>query len=178
MITAAWSTMREAVSRRSSAPPDVPIVCRYYDVRGGSSSSDPSMDFRPGVSSHSPGRRSRPRSSGCLRPIACKPHVDATDDVVDGWQLHPDLTCHALHEAVDAFDVARAGCKRARGRRRSREPKRCMRVLLERHQVLVARAERLAHVADEAIDGTRCVEVRMHGVADRAHRVLLETAIV
>ena len=114
MITSAWSTTDGA-----------PAVERHDLWRG--------MTGNSGQCANCDGWRTRPitieiddrgswqgsassRSLDCLRPIACKPPVDATDDVVDGWQLHPDLTCHALHEAIDAFDVARAGCKRARGR--------------------------------------------------------------
>ena len=79
--------------------------------------------------------------------VASQPIVDERDDLVERLGLQPLLLRDPPHQAVDALDVLGAAEERARGGRRLAEPLGGLRVLLERHQVLVVGAERRAELA-------------------------------
>jgi hypothetical protein len=85
-------------------------------------------------------------------PVSAEPIVDKAHDFVQRVGLKPLLACNPPDEAVDAFDVFGAAEQRARRRRRLAETFGGFRVFLERHQVLVFRAEAVTQFRHPLVD--------------------------
>src|SRR5262249_12370224 len=104
--------------------------------------------------------------------------VDEGNRLVDNRIAHSFLRGDALHQPVHPFDIRRAGKQRPRRRGWPYQRLRSVCIFLERYQIVARGAELDAEIAHPVVDCARGCEIAVHGVLDRARRILLHAAII